>query len=123
MASCPLSPTSRPSPKESPVLIEVLERLTNGYSSYAVVHAVAVDPTSYQQTHHVTAIAGDLDDLKGDAVAIDTDYASVIHVRLGDVATIRVNGVAHDLRVVAVLPSTSTVARSCCLTGTRAPEP
>ena len=92
--------------KESPVLVEVLERLTNGESSYAVVHAVAVDPTSYQQTHHVTAIAGDLDDLKGDAVAIDTDYASVVHVQLGDVATIRVDGVAHDMRVVAVLPST-----------------
>ena len=71
-----------------------------------MVHAVAVDPNSYQQTHHVTAIAGDLDDLKGEAVAIDTDYASVIHVQLGDVATIRVDGVAHDLRVVAVLPST-----------------
>jgi len=54
----------------------------------------------------VTAIAGDLDDLKGAAVAIDTDYASVLHVQLGDVATIRVNGVAHDLRVAAVLPST-----------------
>ncbi|HEY6576643.1 MAG TPA: FtsX-like permease family protein [Mycobacterium sp.] len=92
--------------EESPVLVEVLERLTNGSSSYAVVHAVAVDPTSYQQTHHVTAIAGELDDLKGDTVALDTDYASVIHVQLGDVATIRVDGVAHDMRVVAVLPST-----------------
>jgi putative ABC transport system permease protein len=92
--------------EESQVLVEVLEQLTNGASSYAVVHAVAVDPKSYQQTHHVTANAGDLDDLKGEAVAIDTDYASVIHVRLGDVATIRVNGVAHDLAVVAVLPST-----------------
>ncbi len=92
--------------KESPVLIEVLERLTNGSSSYSVVHAVAVDPTSYQQTHHVTAIAGDLDDLKGEAVAIDTDYASVLHVKAGDLETIRVDGVAHDLRVVAVLPST-----------------
>ena len=92
--------------EESPVLVEVLERLTNGYSSYAVMHAVAVDPNSYQQTHHVTAIAGELDDLKGDTVALDTDYASVIHVQLGDVATIRVDGVAHDMRVVAVLPST-----------------
>ena len=92
--------------EESPVLVEVLEQLTNSDSSYAVVHAAAVDPKSYQQTHHVTPVAGDLDDLKGDAVAIDTDYASVIHVRLGDVATIRVNGVAHDLPVVAVLPST-----------------
>ena len=53
--------------EESPVLVEVLERLTNGYSSYAVVHSVAVDPKSYQQTHHVTPIAGDLDDLKGDS--------------------------------------------------------
>jgi putative ABC transport system permease protein len=92
--------------EESPVLVEVLERLTNGSSSYAVVHAVAVDPNSYQQTHHVTAIAGELDDLKGNAVALDTDYASVIHVQLGDVATIRVDGVAHDMRVVAVLRST-----------------
>src|SRR4051812_39665331 len=93
--------------EESPVLVEVLERLTSGDSSYAVVHAVAVDPMSYQQTHHVTAIAGNLDDLKGKAVAIDTDYASVIHVQLGDVATIRINGVVHDdLRVAAVLPST-----------------
>jgi putative ABC transport system permease protein len=92
--------------EESPVLVEVLERLTNGSSSYAVMHAVAVDPNSYQQTHHVTAIAGELDDLLGDTVALDTDYASVIHVQLGDVATIRVDGVAHDMRVVAVLPST-----------------
>ena len=92
--------------EESPVLVEVLERLTNGYSSYSVVHAVAIDPNSYQQTHRVTAIAGELDDLKGDTVALDTDYASVIHVQLGDVATIRVDGVAHDMRVVAVLPST-----------------
>jgi putative ABC transport system permease protein len=92
--------------KESPVLVEVLERLTNGSSSYAVMHAVAVDPSSYQQTHHVTAVAGELDDLKGDTVALDTDYASVLHVQLGDVATIRVDGVAHDMRVVAVLPST-----------------
>ena len=94
--------------KESPVLVEVLERLTNDESSYAVVHAVAVDPTSYQRTHRVTPVAGDLDDLKGDAVAIDTDYTSVVHVQLGDVATIRVDGVAHDMRVVAVLPSTLT---------------
>ena len=92
--------------QESPILVEVLERLTNGYSSYSVVHAVAIDPNSYQQTHRVTAIAGELDDLKGDTVALDTDYASVIHVQLGDVATIRVDGVAHDMRVVAVLPST-----------------
>ena len=92
--------------EESPVLVEVLQRLTNGYSSYAVLHAVAVDPKRYQQTHHVTALAGDLDDLTGAAVAIDTDYASVLHVQLGDVATIRVSGVAHDLRVAAVLPST-----------------
>ena len=92
--------------EESPVLVEVLERLENGDSSYAVVHAVSVDPSGYQQTHHLTEIAGDLDDLKGDTVAIDTDYASVIHVQLGDVARIRVDGVAHGLRVVAVLPST-----------------
>jgi len=92
--------------EESPVLVEVLERLENGESSYAVVHAVSVDPSGYQQTHHLTEIAGDLGDLKGDTVAVDTDYASVIHVRLGDVARIRVDGVAHGLRVVAVLPST-----------------
>lgn len=92
--------------EERPVLVEVLERLTNGESSYAVVHAVAVDPTGFKQTHHMTDIAGDLDDLKGDTVAIDTDYASVIHVKLGDVARIKVDGVAHDMRVVAVLPST-----------------
>src|SRR4029077_19457731 len=90
--------------KESPVLIEVLERLTNGPSSYSVVRAVAADPTSSQQTHHVTAVAGDLDNLNGEAVAIDTDYASVLHVEAGDLETIRVDGVAHDLRVVAVLP-------------------
>lgn len=92
--------------EESPVLVEVLERLTNGESAYAVVHAVAVDPSGYQKTHHVTGVAGDLDDLKGDTVALDTDYASVVHVQLGDVARIRVDGVAHDLRVVALLPST-----------------
>jgi hypothetical protein len=83
-----------------------MERLENGESSYAVVHAASLDPSGYQRTHHLTEIAGDLDDLKGDTVAIDTDYASVIHVQRGDVARIRVDGVAHDLRVVAVLPST-----------------
>jgi putative ABC transport system permease protein len=86
--------------------VEVLERLSNGASSYAVMHAIAVDPSSYQQTHRLDGVSGDLDDLHGDTVAIDTDYASVIHAGLGDVARIRVDGVAHDLRVVAVLPST-----------------
>src|SRR5262249_45010184 len=92
--------------EESPVVVEVLERLTNDESSYEVVHAVAVDPRSYQQTHHLTDVIGDLDDLEGDTVAIDRDYASVIHVKLGDVASIRLDGIAHDMRVVAVLPST-----------------
>ncbi len=78
--------------EETPVLVEVLERLTNGESSYAVAHAAAVDPSSYQQTHRLTGVAGDLDNLKGDTVAIDTDYAAVVHVDLGDIATIRVDG-------------------------------
>ena len=107
--------------EESPVLVEVLQRLTNGYSSYAVVHSVAVDPKSYQQTHHVTPIAGDLDDLTGAAVAIDADYASVIHVRLGDVATIRIKrrrarpagrgGAALDTQRPAGLAATPVLAR------------
>ena len=80
--------------EETPALVEVLERLDNGESDYAVVHAVAVDPDTYRQTHHVAEIAGDLGDLEGSTVALDTDYASVVHARLGGVVRIRVDGVA-----------------------------
>jgi putative ABC transport system permease protein len=68
------------------------------------VDGIAVDPAAYARTHRVGAVAGDLGQLRGKAIAVSPSYG--LPHRVGATVHTRVGGKEMDLRVVAVLPAT-----------------
>jgi putative ABC transport system permease protein len=59
---------------------------------------------TYQQTHRLHDIVGDLSGLWGDTVALDRSYASDLHVGVGDLVQLRLEGVETERLVVATFP-------------------
>lgn len=88
---------------QTPVFATVTERFADGDGGEEVEREdadfLAVDPMTYQQTHRRTPVAGSLDDLRGETVAVERgSYRSEV----GE--TIEASVAGHDvtLRVVAV---------------------
>ncbi len=65
---------------------------------------LAIDPVTYQRTHRVTDVDGDLNKLRGATVALSRGLAERLGLSIGAEVPVHVDGVARALRVVATLP-------------------
>jgi putative ABC transport system permease protein len=77
-----------------------------GTPSRFEVNAIAIDPITYRQTHRLGPVVGNLDGLQGQTIAIDEDFASGLHVKVGDTVEVRIDGIETEMQVVAVVPYT-----------------
>jgi putative ABC transport system permease protein len=68
------------------------------------VNAIAISPTSYEKTHLLKGLDGTLADLRGEAVALDDNFASGLHAEVGDVVQLRLDGARREVEVVAIYP-------------------
>jgi putative ABC transport system permease protein len=91
--------------EEVPVGFDVEVDEGEGEIGYEADEGLAVDPTAYAETHRLDLAAGDLADLRGDAVAVVPTTLEQ-RGRVGDTLRIRLDGELRELRIVAVLPET-----------------
>jgi putative ABC transport system permease protein len=68
------------------------------------VDGTAIDPGTYQLTHHMPLEAGSLDALRGQTVAVNSGYAPEQDWRVGGTLRVHINDAPRDLRIVAVMP-------------------
>ncbi|HEU0073445.1 MAG TPA: FtsX-like permease family protein [Dehalococcoidia bacterium] len=78
------------------------EGTTNHYEG----DGLAINQSSFQQTHNMTIISGDLSLLHGETVALTQSFASGLHVHVGDSVAVGIGDVQQQLRVVAIFPYT-----------------
>lgn len=90
--------------EETEVLVQTTQHLDDGSDEHISTEARVVDPAAYAGIHDLSGIRGNLDDLAGDAVALDPDLASMLHLDVGDTIDVSIDGTARELRVVALLP-------------------
>lgn len=82
--------------QETPVLFRLPEMgATNG---------IAIDPATYQLTHHLPLEAGSLDALRGQTVAVSSGYDPELRWRVGDTLRVEIDGAPRELRIVALIP-------------------
>jgi putative ABC transport system permease protein len=91
--------------EEIPVGFDVEVDEGDGEIGYEADDGLAVDPTAYAETHRLDPAAGDLADLRGEAVAVVPTTLEQ-RGRVGDTLRIRLDGELRELRIVAVLPET-----------------
>ena len=70
------------------------------------VNGIAINPIAYLQTHRLSGIIGDLTGLQGETVALDQFYASGLHVQVGGMVDVRLDGATRDMQVIATFPHT-----------------
>jgi putative ABC transport system permease protein len=91
--------------EEVPLWFDVEVDEVDGELSYELEDGLAVDPAAYAETHRLDVSAGDLADLRGEAVAV---VPSAVDGReqIGDPLRVRIDGQLRELRIVALLPDT-----------------
>ncbi|MCH7736324.1 MAG: FtsX-like permease family protein [Chloroflexi bacterium] len=70
------------------------------------VNGIAINPIAYLQTHRLSGIIGDLTGLQGETVALDQFFASGLHVQVGGMVDVRLDGATRDMQVIATFPHT-----------------
>ena len=70
------------------------------------VNGIAINPIAYLQTHRLSGIIGDLRGLQGEPVALGQLYASGLHVQVGGMVEVRLDGATRDMQVIATFPHT-----------------
>jgi putative ABC transport system permease protein len=68
------------------------------------VEGTAIDPGTYELTHHLPLEAGSLDALRGQSVAVNSGYAPEQDWRVGGTLRVHIDDAPRDLRIVAVMP-------------------
>lgn len=68
--------------------------------------ALVADPAGYTSTRDVQATEGDLADLSGAAIAVSPSVTVGGQWQVGSTQQIRVDGVDHEVEIVALLPTT-----------------
>lgn len=91
--------------EETTILFE-LQYETGGDSWYEANLALAADPGGYTSTRDVQVSEGDLADLTGGAMAVSPSVTVTGQWQVGSTQQIRVNGVDHEVEIVALLPTT-----------------
>lgn len=91
-------------------------------TSTTVTEATAVDAAAYQRTHTAPVSEGSLDDLRGDTVAIGSDFDSEQSIELGSVVPVKIGDGEVRLRVVALLADTMSGGPSMLLPNDLVPQ-
>ena len=108
---------SAASPESTPDLVIDLPERVSGeteterfFDSYAVI-----DPAGYEAIHTITPVAGSLDDLVGDTIAVMERPSDGIRFQLGDPATVNVGTKIIPVMIAAILPERLSTSQQILL--------